>query len=73
MDAPSPPPPDGRPIADRRRAFKRRTRAAGRDEQAERAFIEGKMAMVRSDPRLTDAEKARALEELQRKLERPPR
>jgi hypothetical protein len=67
-----PPPPDGGDISDRRAAFARETRKSGRDEEAERAFIEGKMAMVRSDPNLTDEEKRRALAELRLKLERPP-
>lgn len=68
-----PPPPDGGDIADRRKAFARRTRESGRDEEAERAFIEGKMAMVSSDPNLTEEDKQRALDELRLKLGRPPR
>ncbi len=71
MGIQGPPPPDGGKIADRRKAFERQTRESGRDEEAERAFIEGKMAMVRSDPNLTDEEKQQALDELRRKLERP--
>lgn len=72
MGTQGPPPPDGGEIADRRKAFERLTRESGRDEAAERAFIEGKMAMVRSDPNLTDEEKQQALDELRRKLEPPP-
>ena len=69
MSTKGPPPPDGTSgIADRRKEFDRLTRESGRDAEAERAFIESKMAMVRTDPNLSDEEKARALEELRRKL-----
>jgi hypothetical protein len=67
-----PPAPDGGQIADRRKFFERLSRESGRDEAAERAFIEGKMEMVRTDPSLTDEEKQRALEELRRMLPSPP-
>ena len=70
-DTDGPPPPDGGHIADRRKAFERVTRKSGRDEEAERAFIEGKMALVRSHPNLSEQEKEQALAELRRKLERP--
>jgi hypothetical protein len=73
MRSKGPPAPDGGEIADRRKAFERLSRESGRDKEAERAFIEGKLAMVRSDPNLTEEEKEKALEELRRKLERPPR
>ena len=66
------PAPGGGKIADRRAQFKRLSRQSPRDEEAERAFIEGKMEMVRTDPNLTKEEKQSALEELKRKL-RPPR
>lgn len=72
MSTQGPPPPDGGDIADRRKLFERLTRESGRDEDAERAFIEGKMTMVRTDPNLTDEEKQQALDELRRKLEPPP-
>ncbi|MGH7334374.1 MAG: hypothetical protein ACREKS_16860 [Candidatus Rokuibacteriota bacterium] len=67
-----PPPPPGGPVADRRAEFERLTREAGRDEEAERAFIESKMRMVRGDPNLTEEEKRLLLEELERKLPPPP-
>jgi len=72
MGTKGPPPPDGGDIVDRRKEFERLTRESGRDEDAERAFVESKMAMVRSDPNLSDEEKAKALDELRRKL-LPPR
>jgi hypothetical protein len=73
MGTKGPPAPDGGEIADRRKLFERLSRESGRDEDAERAFIENKMDMVRTDPSLTAEEKERALDELRRKLERPPR
>ena len=66
-----PPPPDGGQIADRRKAFEQATRKSGRDEAAERAFIESKMSLVRRHPNLSDEEKEKALAELRLKLERP--
>jgi hypothetical protein len=67
-----PPPPDGGDIADRRKVFERLTRTSARDLEAERAFIEAKMDLVRTDPNLTEMEKAQAIEELRRRLEVPP-
>ena len=58
---------------DRRKEFERATRKSGRDEAAERAFIESKMALVRSHPTMTEHEKEKALAELRLKLERPSR
>ena len=63
-----PPPPGGGGIVDRRKAFQRLTEESGRDAEAERAFIESKMDMVRTDPNLTPEEKQRALEELKARL-----
>ena len=71
IDSDGPPPPDGGHIADRRKAFERATRKAGRDEEAERAFIEGKMALVRSHPTLSEEEKEKALAELRLEFEKP--
>ena len=68
-----PPPPHGHEIADRRANFARQSRKSGRDVDAERAFIEHKMELVKSDPQLTESEKREALEELTRKLVKPPR
>jgi hypothetical protein len=67
-----PPPPRSGKIADRRAEFERLTRQSGRDEKAERAFIESKMRMVRSDPRLTEEEKRVLLEQLEQKLPLTP-
>jgi hypothetical protein len=52
------------PVADVRAEFERISRQAQRDPQAERAFIEGKIEMIRNDPNLSQAEKERAIEEL---------
>jgi hypothetical protein len=73
MGSKRPPAPGGGKIADRRAEFERLSRQSPRDEEAERAFIEGKMEMVRTDPNLSKEEKQRALEELKRKLRPPPR
>jgi hypothetical protein len=73
MGKKSPPPaPHGAGIRDRRKWFERMSRQSGRDEVAERAFIENKMEIVRTDPTLTDEQKRIALDELRRKL-KPPR
>jgi hypothetical protein len=37
-----------------------------RDPEAERAFIEGEIEMIRTHPNLSEAEKKRAIEELRR-------
>lgn len=58
-----PPTPDG---------GERLTRTSERDLEAERAFIEAKMDLVRTDPNLTEVEKVQAIEELRRRLEVPP-
>src|SRR5262245_17243129 len=73
MGSKRPSPPGGGKIADRRAKFERLSRQSPRDEEAERAFIEGKMEMVRTAPNLTEEEKQRALKELKRKLRPPPR
>jgi hypothetical protein len=67
-----PPPPHGGKIADRRAEFERLSRQSGRDEEAERAFIESKINMIRTDPNLTEEEKQSALEQLERILLRKP-
>lgn len=67
-DSQGPPLPHGGNVADRRAEFARRSRESGRDREAERAFIQSKLDMVRSDPNLTEEEKRRALDELHRKL-----
>ena len=61
MGSKRPPAPGGGKIADRRAEFERLSRQSPRDEEAERAFIEGKMEMVRTDPNLIEGgEAARA-------------
>jgi hypothetical protein len=72
MSRKRPPPPHGGKIVDRRAEFERISRRSPRDLQAERAFIESKKRLVRTDPNLSDEEKQRALADLEQKL-RPPR
>ena len=78
VEAP-PPPPSGMeqtvtqqprtdaPIADMREQFARRTPQTAEDRARARAFIDGKIEMLRGDPNLTDAEKAAAIAELEAK------
>jgi hypothetical protein len=47
-----------------RREFARLSRQVPRDREAERAFIENKIEMIRCDPHLSDEEKERAIAEL---------
>ncbi len=54
------------PIVDVRDQFERKTPPTAEDRA--RAFIEGKIEMIRRDPRMTDAEKAAAIAELEAKL-----
>ncbi len=63
-------PKTGKPVrgADKRAEFQRLSRQAPRDPEAERAFIEGKIEMVRGDPYLSDVEKERVIEELRSRL-----
>ncbi len=56
------------PTADLRAEFERLSRQTPRDPEAERAFIEGKIEMIRTDPHLSEAEKEQAIEELRRRL-----
>jgi len=63
--ASTPRPPDprkGEPlkVVDRRAEFARLSQLTPRNRQTERAFIKGKLEMIRNDPRLSDEEKARA-------------
>ena len=53
------------PIADRRSEFERKTPQTAAERAEARAFIDGKIEMIRRDPRLSDAEKAAAIAELQ--------
>ncbi len=55
------------PIADMRAKFARLTAGSRKDLEAERAFIESKIEMIRTDPRLNDAEKESAIAELRQR------
>jgi hypothetical protein len=68
-----PPPPVGNKISDQRRKFRSLSRKARPDPEAERAFLESKMEIVRTDPSLTPEQRRDALEMLQRKLPPPKR
>ncbi len=48
-------------IGDMRAEFERLSRQVPRAPEAERAFIEGKIEMIRTDPTMSDAEKERAI------------
>jgi hypothetical protein len=56
------------PAADMRERFARRSVAAGRDRDAERAFVQSKIEMIRTHPTLSEAEKAAAIDELSERL-----
>jgi hypothetical protein len=74
-DTPPPPPaiqqaiPDAKrdtaPIVDVREQFERKSPTTPGDEVRARAFIGGKIEMIRRDPRMTDAEKAAAIADLE--------
>jgi len=78
IDEPPPPPPrieqpvasaqrGQAPIADVREQFARKTPQTPQDEAQARAFIDGKIDMIRRDPQMTEAEKAAAIEYLKAK------
>ena len=78
IDQPPPPPPhierpaagaprSEAPIADMREQFARKTPQTPEDEAAARAFIDGKIDMIRRDPQMTEAQKAAAIEDLRTK------
>jgi hypothetical protein len=52
-------------IADKRKAFARKTPQTEQDRVAARAFIDGKIEMIRRDPNLTEAQKAEAIADLE--------
>jgi hypothetical protein len=58
----------GKPVtfADMRAEFERISAQTPRNPAAEHAFIESKIAMIRSDPRMTPDEKERAITDLLR-------
>ena len=55
------------PIADVRKQFERKTPQTAEERARGRAFIDGKIEMVRRDPNLTDSEKAAAISDLEAK------
>lgn len=73
MNSHPPDPKTGNPLefADMREEFERLSRQTPRDPEAERAFIESKIEIVRTDPNLSQEDKERAIAELRRGLEGP--
>jgi hypothetical protein len=59
------------PTADVRAEFERLSRQTPRDPEGERAFVESKIELIRTDPRLTEPEKKQAIEELRQRLKDP--
>jgi hypothetical protein len=53
------------PIVDMREGFARKTPQTEEDRAQARAFIDGKIEMIRRDPYMTDAEKAAAIADLE--------
>jgi hypothetical protein len=53
---------------DMREDFARISAGARRDPEAERAFVDSKIEMIRSHPMLSEAEKTAAIAELEKKL-----
>ena len=51
-------------VSDMRAEFEQLSRQVPRDPEAERAFIESKIEMIRSDTHLSDADKERAIANL---------
>jgi hypothetical protein len=69
---PQPPPaieqpgkPSNAPIADMRDAFARKTPQTEEDAAQAKAFIDGKIEMIRRDPNMTEEEKAAAIADLE--------
>ena len=56
------------PAGDVRTEFERLSRQTRRDSEAHRAFVESKIELIRTDPRLSEDEKTRAIEELRKRL-----
>jgi hypothetical protein len=59
-------------IKDMRKRFARVSEDAGRDPEAERAFVESKIQMIRSHPTLTEPEKRAAIAEVEERLRGKP-
>jgi len=57
--------PSTAPIADERDAFARKTPQTEEDRTQARAFIDGKIEMIRRDQHMTDAQKATAIADLE--------
>ena len=53
------------PIVDMRDVFARKTPPTEEERTQKRAFIDGKIEMIRRDPYMTDAEKAAAIADLE--------
>jgi hypothetical protein len=51
-------------VGDMRAEFERLSQQVPRDPEAERAFVESKIEMIRNDPNLSQIEKERAVEQL---------
>jgi hypothetical protein len=60
------------PTRDMREKFARISAGVGRDPEAERAFVESKIEMIRSHPTLSETEKTAAIAELEEKLKGEP-
>ena len=60
------------PTRDMREEFARISARSGRDPEAERAFVENKIEMIRTHPTLSEAEKTAAIAELEEKLKGNP-
>ena len=56
------------PIVDMRGAFDRKTPQTEEDRAQARAFIQGKIDMIRKDPHLTPEQKAAAIADLEGRL-----
>ena len=67
------PPTPSSPIIDMRSIFARKTPQTKEDRAQARAFIDGKIEMIRRDPYMTDAQKAAAIADLKarRRLAKP--
>lgn len=55
------------PIVDMREHFARKTPQSPEDEERTRAFIDGKIEMIRRDPNMSPAERDKAIRELESK------
>ena len=53
------------PMVDMRDAFARKAPQTEKDRARSRAFIDGKIEMIRRDPHMTDAEKTAAIADLE--------